>query len=197
MKLVKGQESYWEEIRKHNSVQVVPRSERDDVFRALTSGTTTDQILYFYCHAATNQQVERDETYLKFSGGTRLTLRELYRNETSAETLPGKPLVFINACESASLSPQFYDGFMPYFTSRGARGMIGTECEMPALFAATWAKQFFDYFLQGHKPIGKIFKQLRRDIYFKPDGSPNNNILGLLYALYCDADTQIEPGLQL
>lgn len=108
------------------------------------------------------------------------------------EVLPGKPLVFINACESAELSPLFYGGFMPYFTTKGARGMIGTESDVPALFAAAWARSFFDQFLRGEKSLGQIFLDLRRQFFYE-----HNNILGLLYALYCDGDTQIVPGLQL
>jgi hypothetical protein len=189
MKLIDGQKSYWEQIKQRNTVQVVVRSKRDDILHALANGPTIDQILYFYCHAATNQQVGLDETYLEFSEGTQLTLGDLYRKKV---TLPGKPLVFINACESASLSPRFYDGFMPYFTSRGARGMIGSESKVPALFAATWARQFFNYFLEGKRSVEEIFLQLRQDFF-----ENNNNLLGLLYALYCDADTQIDPGLQL
>src|SRR3546814_1694866 len=52
-----------------------------------------------------------------------------------------QPLVFINACESAELTPLFYSGFVPYFMNKGARGVIGTECRMPAQFAAQWADE--------------------------------------------------------
>jgi hypothetical protein len=81
---------------------------------------------------------------------------------------------------------------MPYFTRKGARGMIGTECETPAVFGAAWARRFFEEFLAGTKPLGQVFLQLRREFYFD-----HNNVLGLAYALYCDADTQIVPGVRL
>jgi hypothetical protein len=100
-------------------------------------------------------------------------------------------LVFINACESAELSPLFYDGFAPYFMAKGARGVIGTECKTPALFAAEWAKRFFTHFLAG-KSLGQTFLDLRQEFYYK-----HNNIMGLLYALYCDGDTLITPGMQV
>jgi len=107
------------------------------------------------------------------------------------KTLPGAPLVFINACESAELSPLFYDGFVPYFMAKGARGVIGTECETPALFAAEWARRFFDQFLAG-APLGEIFLGLRREFYYG-----HGNLLGLLYALYVDGDTQVVPAIEL
>ncbi len=75
--------------------------------------------------------------------------------------------------------------------AKGARGVIGTECETPALFAAEWAKRFFDHFLTG-KSLGLAFLDLRREFYHQ-----HNNLMGLLYALYCDGDTQIVPGLKI
>ena len=72
--------------------------------------------------------------------------------------------------------------------AKGARGVIGTECEIPAIFAKEWAKRFFDQFLAG-EPVGQIFLNLRQEFYKK-----HNNILGMLYALYCDGDTRIDPG---
>ena len=79
---------------------------------------------------------------------------------------------------------------MPYFTAKGARGMIGAECEVPAVFAAEWARRFFDRFLYQKKPVGEIFLALRQEFFYK-----HNNLLGLLYALYCDGDTRVMPGL--
>ena len=102
--------------------------------------------------------------------------------------LRGQPLVFINACESAELSPAFYDGFVPYFMAKGARGVIGTQCKTPALFAAKWAERFFDRFLGG-EALGDAFLGLRRE-FLGQHGNP----LGLLYAVHCDGDTRIEPA---
>ncbi|MDQ2870668.1 MAG: hypothetical protein M3S32_07995, partial [Acidobacteriota bacterium] len=65
---------------------------------------------------------------------------------------------------------------------------IGTECQTPAIFAAEWARRFFDQFLEG-QPVGALFLDLRREFY-----QQHNNILGLLYALYCDGDTRIVPA---
>jgi hypothetical protein len=40
--------------------------------------------------------------------------------------------------------------------------------------------------------LGQIFLELRREFYFK-----ENNLLGLLYALYVDGDTRLVPSLQV
>ena len=56
----------------------------------------------------------------------------------------------------------FYDGFVAYFKAKGARGVVATECETPALFAAVWAKRFIERFLDG-EALGDAFLGLRRE----------------------------------
>jgi hypothetical protein len=151
---------------------------------------TDDQIFYCYCHAKTASLTDPgglDSSCLEFSG-IKITLKDL-KLYTSETRLRGNPLVFINACESAQMSPRFYDGFVPYFMAKGARGVIGTECPAPAGFAATWAQQFFEMFLDG-SPLAETVLAVRRNFVLT-----RNNPLGLLYAVHCDGDTQIEPAL--
>lgn len=192
--LIKNQVDDWQKIAKSSGVQVIERRKREEVTQALADTATPDNILYFYCHAISKSLAEGggpDDSTLVLSGKGHLTLGDLYLEAPLDSALPGAPLVFINACESAELSPLFYDGFVPYFMGKGARGVIGTECETPALFAAEWAKRFFKQFLSG-RALGQVFLDLRREFY-----SQHNNLMGLLYALYCDGDTQITPGLNV
>ena len=192
--LITNQVKYWDKISQKGGAQVVVRKTKDEVTQALADVSTSDRIFYFYCHAVSKSLAEGggpDASTLVLSGGGRLTLGDLNIEAPLKRVLPGAPLVFINACESAELSPLFYDGFVPYFMAKGARGVIGTECETPALFAAEWAQRFFDHFLTG-KSLGQAFLDLRREFYYK-----HNNLMGLLYALYCDGDTQVVPGLQI
>jgi hypothetical protein len=192
--LIADQKKHWEEIAQSSGTQVLVRETKDDVTQALGDATTPDHILYFYCHAVSKSLAEGggpDASTLVLSNKGKLTLGDLYVDAPTDVALPGAPLVFINACESAELSPLFYDGFAPYFMAKGARGVIGTECETPALFAAEWAKRFFNHFLAG-KSLGQAFLDLRREFYYD-----HNNVMGLLYALYCDGDTQVVPGLQM
>jgi hypothetical protein len=192
--LITDQVKYWDKISQKGGAQVIVRRSKDEVTQALADVSTPDRIVYFYCHAISKSLAEGggpDASTLVLSGDGRLTLGDLNIEAPLKKVLPGAPLVFINACESAELSPLFYDGFVPYFMAKGARGVIGTECETPALFAAEWAQRFFDHFLTG-KSLGQVFLDLRREFYYK-----HNNLMGLLYALYCDGDTQIAPGLQL
>jgi hypothetical protein len=191
--VVAEQQAYWDKIRQGGLVEVRLRQTGDEVVRALADTSNSDQVLYFYCHAASKSLAEGggpDASTLVLSGNKSLALGDLYIDAPRKKTLPGAPLVFINACESAELSPLFYDGFVPYFMAKGARGVIGTECETPALFAAEWARRFFDRFLAGES-LGQVFLDLRREFYYE-----HNNLLGLLYALYVDGDTHIAPAVQ-
>ena len=189
---VSQQQSYWTERAQSGlNLRLVNRSRSSEFKRALASAATDDQILYLYCHAEAaglNDPGGPDASSLVLSDA-RVTLGDLNLDAPTDTQLRGNPLVFINACESAQMSPAFYDGFVPYFMAKGARGVVGTECQTPALFAAEWAKRFFERFLAG-EVLGEVFLGLRQE-FLKQHGNP----LGLMYAVHCDGDTQIQPAL--
>jgi hypothetical protein len=167
------------------------RQTKTDLLAALSS-LSNDQLMYFYCHATTVKPADSSDpwsSFIELTNRERVTLADLNREAPMRETLPGNPLIFLNACESAEISPEFYDGFVPYFMAKGARGVVGTECKTPALFATEWALQFFPRFLGG-APLGELFLELRQE-FCKQHGNP----LGLLYTVYCNGDTYIKPGL--
>ncbi|SDD73045.1 CHAT domain-containing protein [Cupriavidus sp. YR651] len=188
---VQSQRAFWTDRAGRIGVRVTDRATPDDFIGALGDPQTPDQILYLYCHA-----VSKGLTEAGGPGASSLALNEELISLNDLELraprdvrLAGKPLVFINACESAEMSPTFYDGFAPYFMDKGARGVIGTECKTPALFAKEWAGRFFERFLAG-EPLGEAVLGLRRE-FLEQHGNP----MGLLYAVYCDADTAIRPAL--
>ena len=186
---VARQESYWDGAGKLGGVSVVSRATKAELLKALASGSADDQILYFYCHAKSADLTSADgpdSACLVLTDG-RVTLGELNLDAPTSAQLRGNPLVFVNACESAEMSPAFYDGFVPYFMAKGARGVIGTECQTPALFAAEWAKRFFSLFLQG-ETLGEAFLALRK-AFLDEHGNP----LGLIYAVHSDGDTRVTP----
>jgi CHAT domain len=189
---VAQQELFWETARtSRKTVGVTSRTTRQQVMAALADGATGDQIVYFYCHAKSaglTSQGSPDDSCLVLSDAS-ITLGDLNVEAPTTAQLCGNPLIFINACESAEMSPTFYDGFVPYFMAKGARGVVGTECQTPALFAVAWAKRFFERFLDG-EPLGEAFLELRREFVQK-----HGNPLGLLYGVHCDGDTQIDPAL--
>ena len=190
---VARQHTFWQKaIASRKRLSVAPRSTRAEVLQAL-KGDTSEQILYFYCHAASaglDDPEGPDAASLKLTDGE-ITLGDLSLDAPTRVRLRGSPLVFINACESGDLSPMFYDGFVPYFMAKGARGVVGTECKTPALFAAVWAQRFFERFLDG-EPLGEVFLTLRQEFLRE-----HRNPLGLLYAVHCSGDTRIEPALAM
>jgi hypothetical protein len=189
--VVAVQEAYWQQAAAAcPAIRLRRRTQAAELLAALNDGATDDQIVYFFCHAESiglQAGGGPGSSNLTMSGNGSLDLANLVVQAPAKHKLGGAPLVFINACESGKLSPLFYNGFVPYFMSKGARGVIGTECKVPAQFAAAWAKRFFDAFLAGGS-LGGIVRDLRRSFY-EHDGNP----LGLLYGVHCSADTQIDP----
>jgi hypothetical protein len=159
-----------------------------DLLRTALAPDSTDKLLYLYCHAVASN-TNPDDSHLVLTGDEKVTLGALSAGAPTSDTLRSHPLVFVNACESGDLSPNFYDGFVPYFLGKGARGVIGTECKTPGLFASEWAKAFFDRFFAGDK-LGDAVLAVRRQ-FLADHGNP----LGLLYGVYCDPDTRVEPAL--
>lgn len=189
---VAQQEAWWTATSAARPrLDVTARSLSGEVLSALRAQDNVDQLFYLYCHARGHGLSEPggpDASFLEFSDG-RLVLSSLKLDAPARIRFRGSPLVFINACESAGLSPMFYDGFVPYFMSKGARGVVGTECKVPALFAAQWANRFFDRFLDGES-LGELVLGLRRSFLLE-----HRNPLGLIYAVHCDSDTVIAPAL--
>jgi hypothetical protein len=75
--------------------------------------------------------------------------------------------------------------------AKGARGVIGTECDTPAIFAAEWGKLFFERFLNGAE-LGDVVHNLRRHFL-----ENERNLMGLLYAVHCNGNTRVDPSLGL
>ena len=193
--VVARQRSFWHELAEKagGHLTLAEGLTRKDILGSFRR-PSSDQLTYLYCHAETAEPGAPggiNASSFVFASDERLTLEEMNRNAPTTDVFPGKPLVFINACESAELRPEFYDGFIPYFMAKGARGVVGTECETPAIFATEWALRFFPRFLDG-VPLGEVFLDLRRE-FREQHGNP----LGLLYNVYCNADTQVQPGLTL
>lgn len=97
-------------------------------------------------------------------------------------TLPRKPLVMLNMCESAQVLPTLSSGFIPFFSQLGARGVLGTECPMLAPFAAAFGQKVLERLLAGEK-IGDVLPALRLQFI-----EEERNPLGLAYTYYGDAD---------
>lgn len=187
---ISDQISYWEKFREQG-VQIVTRTDTGSVQNALLGPETPDQIMYFFCQAFTRPLSEGgpDTSGLQFNSRESIPLAFLIKPDSPQLLFPNAPFVFMNAAESPEMLPSFYAAYLPDFVDRGARGIIGSEWNVPAHFAADFAQKFFDQFLAG-RPLGEILLDLRRDYLLN-----HNNILGLFYGLYCDAETHMAPPI--
>ena len=179
---------------KAGKANVEVRDSRDSIQKALIDPETADQIVYFFCHGVSKSLAEggAGESHLGLTNKETLKLSDLIASDgIDPQPYRSAPLFFINACQSAELSPLFYDGFIPYLMAKGARGVIGTECDTPVIFAAAWAQRFFREFLEGAE-LGDVVLALRRQFL-----EEQNNVMGLLYAVHCNGNTRVDPALGL
>lgn len=140
------------------------------------------KLLYFFCHAA----VPRLNIFKPVPSmvgttldidGTPLAVSDM--SEMRDAPLPGSPLVFLNACSStlgdrASQSPfvvQFVKGW-------AARGVVGTEWEVPTPFADLFARRALRKLLVEGKTLGDSLHEVV--IEAMKEGNP----FGLVYAVY-------------
>jgi hypothetical protein len=164
----------------------------NDLYTLLSDADTAAQIIYFYCHAVSNLPGEKDGvsgSKIVLSDGA-ATLNDL--NDFAPLDKPplkSAPLVFLNCCQSAELSPYLYDGLVPYLITRGARGVIGTEVDTPALFAAEFAKEFITRFVAGGPKLGELLLDMRREYLLN-----KNNVMGLVYALHSSGEIYVNRG---
>lgn len=166
---------------------------------ALAAGSDAE-LLYLFCHmlsALPEQRAAKTGTPPGV-GSTRIVLTEPARALTlrdlqiaaplsKAPLLRGGPLVVLNACGSAELSPLTYDGLAPYLLDQGARAVVGTECETPIFFGARFGQALLEALVRDRLPVGAALRAVRRQFL-----EQHRNPLGLLYALYGSADLRVE-----
>ncbi|WP_220211445.1 MFS transporter [Reticulibacter mediterranei] len=148
------------------------------------------EVVYFYCHGGreslvgTSQhtpylQVGMDE---RFQPSDITTWRvadwpEQHWEQTS-------PLVFINGCHTAELTPELLANFVDAFSTASAAGVIGTEISIEQDIAAEAAEHFFAAFQAG-KTVGQALQHMRLHLLAK------GNLLGLAYTPYCSANLHL------
>lgn len=122
--------------------------------------------------------VDGDRSWIELSYG-KLYLDDLY--ERIAE-LQSKPVVFLNMCESAQITPSLTDSLIHFFLDRNAKTVIGTECPMTVEFAHPFAEKLLTDVLAGES-VGKSLLNSRRHFMER------QNPLGLAYTLFGLATT--------
>jgi hypothetical protein len=132
--------------------------------------------------AVTKHDYTEDRSWIGLSFGM-LYLDELYGE---VKELRSRPMVILNMCESAQVTPSLRDSFVDFFLDRGARSVIGTECPMTVEFADVFSESLFRALLMG-RSIGNALLDARRDFLRR------NNPLALAYTLFGSASAAFAP----
>ncbi|WP_354124931.1 hypothetical protein [Bradyrhizobium sp. LA6.10] len=122
-------------------------------------------LLYFYCHATPNQlAIGTDDTIN--ASGLFLILADTKRdNETGC-------LVFINGCRTAAADPG--GTFLLPASVTGHVGFVGTETDVPDVFALRFSTSLLHLLFKDGKTLGEAMSRLYRDHF----------PLSLVYGIY-------------
>jgi hypothetical protein len=137
---------------------------------------TKSQVIYFYCHGGLLQNgipfiSVGDKT------GDWLTTTSLFDNRIRWRN--NRPLVFINGCHTAAVTPKYALNFVQAFIqTSNAAGVVGTEITIFEPIAITFAEECLKQFLQGNKTLGEAVRGAR--LKMLQEGNP----LGLVYIPY-------------
>ncbi|HEX8320405.1 CHAT domain-containing protein [Longimicrobium sp.] len=157
------------------------------------------QVLYFYSHGYTRPRKadttpdgdpqgaaspDRNRTWIALTNG-RLYLDELM-HEVQGK-FPSQPLIVLNMCESAEMSPSLSDSFVSFFLDRGARAVVGTECPMTVEFADPFGRRLLEGVLAGQTASRALMDARRHFV------RNERNPLGLAYTLYGTASVCFAP----
>ncbi|HEY0404177.1 MAG TPA: CHAT domain-containing protein [Pyrinomonadaceae bacterium] len=153
-----------------------------------------DQVQHFSCHCdTTNDLSENHFIRLAHCEGMDqdVTLGELQTQLAGFQSVGARqngiafPLVFFNACGTAVSDPMRIGSFPDLLLGIGNRGVIGTECEIPDDFAASFSEQFYRALLGG-RPLGDAIYHAKWQMLER-----HNNPLGILYTVYADPDMYV------
>ena len=97
-----------------------------------------------------------------------------------------QPLVFVNACGSAQITPEDLVDYLGAFVGKGqAVGLIGTEVKVEQGQAMELAESFFAKLFEHGACVDDALRHVRTE--FLADG----NLFGLVYTPYCFADLTV------
>jgi len=135
-------------------------------------------LIYFYCHGGR----DASRVWLGVGKGPseHLQPRDLLRIDWAGL----HPLVFINGCHTADVTPDDLLHFTRMFAWCRAAGLIGTEISVPEELARHFARGFLAGFAGG-RGVGEVMREQRLELL------ELGNLLGLAYTPYCSADLRI------
>lgn len=150
-----------------------PITTSDEFFKAWKQWHKDVDLLYLYCHANGKK--------LALSG-TDVISTTKFRMNVRHDAHHTRPvcLVFLNGCQTAIGADR--GGFMEATGDTGFCGFIGTEAEIPDLFALRFAADFFGHLLYDEMTVAEIMQNLRNQHF----------PLSLVYSTCCHPQFKIK-----
>jgi hypothetical protein len=150
-----------------------PRGIYVNEYAAITKIFTEPQtasMIYCFCHGS-DRKLEFDKAQ-----------EPITADNITEDVYEGWPVVFLNACSAAAISPLLLYGFREVFRHKRAFGVIAPSFQVPTLFAAIFATELIGRYKDGKQSIGDCLFDLRRELLGR------NIPLGLWYSLQCPFD---------
>jgi hypothetical protein len=146
------------------------------------------EVIYFYCHGGRHifPRGQSSIPYLKVGMNERICPLDITAWDDGWSKIPKhwevtSPLVFINGCHTAELTPELLINFVDAFAGVYAAGVIGTEVLIHQQVASEAALEFLKRFV-AHQSVGRAISEMRAHFLRK------GNLLGLAYTPYCSSD---------
>ncbi|HKO99856.1 MAG TPA: hypothetical protein VJU86_22970 [Pyrinomonadaceae bacterium] len=176
-------QDHLDELEKRlNKFHIEVNRSLDDVKTALDDPKL--EIVYFYCHGRRKLLPGSNKPIPILEVGTDglfapsdLTAWRLGRGWPDNHWHDTSPLIFINGCNTAELTPELLVNFVDNFMGQYASGVIGTEVTLHQYVAGEAAEEFFHHFQT--QSVGRSLHLMRRHLLLK------GNLLGLAYTPYC------------
>jgi hypothetical protein len=180
--------NHLDKLKKYK-MTIIDKSAKQDLFRVLAQPGL--ELIYFFCHGrrdllpGTNLWLP----YLEVGDSEKITLEELlsWRKKSLKDAWVSTwPLVFINGCHTAELTPDALADFVKFFIDANASGVIGTEVTVADTLASEIAELFFSDFLEKDGNVGKSIRSMRFKLLSK------GSVMGLAYTPYCSSDLHLK-----
>lgn len=188
--LQKPQDHVKELKKQLSKMRIMAKASKDDILEML--GNTGLEFVYLFCHGRRGKLpgAAQRVPYLEVGKSEPVTTGDIMKWQDSVwpadHWQKTSPLVFINGCHTAELTPDALVSFVDRFIEANAGGVIGTEVTVSQDLASETALLFFSYLLEKDGTVGQAIRRMRFDFLFR------GNLMGLAYTPYCSANLHLE-----
>lgn len=186
-------DAHKKELQKLSAFELIPKDSRDQVQVALSQDEL--EMIYFYCHGRREALAGSKAIIPYIQVGTKegiapsdITTWQM-ADWHKTHWCEISPLVFINGCHTAELTPDLLVDFVDSFIGVHAAGVIGTEILLLQEIASEAAEQILVMMNKKNAgeylSVGEAIRKMR--LHFLGKG----NLLGLAYTPYCSADLRL------